>query len=170
MNSFDDKVLDEIKNFNLPNFSEIPNVGLFLEQVTKYIGEYLNPLDESVTLTGSMISNYVKKDIIKNPVKKQYAREEIAYLFFIAIAKSVLSLEDITVLLNIQKEKCQVEEAYDIFKSEFKNTLNEVFGIKQKFPTPTLKSSTETILLSKTIITVCHKIYLDKYLKSLKSQ
>lgn len=170
MNSFDETVIDEIKNFNLPSFNEIPNVGLFLEQVTKYIGEYLNPLDESVTLTGSMISNYVKKDIIKNPVKKQYAREEIAYLFFIAIAKSVLSLDDVNVLLNIQREKCSVEEAYEIFRTEFKNTLCEVFGIKSKAPSLNLKSSTETILLSKTIITVCHKIYLDKYFKSLKSK
>ena len=62
------------RNFRLPRYEEIPNVGLYLEQTTKYIAEYLNPIQEG-TLTASMISNYVKKHLIASPVKKQYSRE-----------------------------------------------------------------------------------------------
>ena len=48
-----------IADFHLPRYNEIPNVGLYLEQATKYVCEYLEPLGE-YTLPPSMISNYVK--------------------------------------------------------------------------------------------------------------
>ena len=68
-----------IRDFRLPRYSEIPNVGLYLEQVTKYICEYLAPIQDNA-ITGSMISNYVKKGLVSSPVKKLYNREQIAYL------------------------------------------------------------------------------------------
>ena len=57
------------EKFRLPRYNEIPNVGLYLDQVTKYIDDYLSPIAPS--LTSSMISNYVKKKIIENPIKKK---------------------------------------------------------------------------------------------------
>ena len=36
-----------IRDFRLPRYQEIPNVGLYLEQASKYIGEYLSPLGDS---------------------------------------------------------------------------------------------------------------------------
>ena len=98
------QIAQSIQDFQLPLYTEIPNVGLFLEQTTKFVSEYFETMP-GITITSSMISNYVKKGIIKNPVKKQYARDEIAYLFFIAISKSVLSLENIQELLLIQALK-----------------------------------------------------------------
>ena len=82
------QVAEVFRDFRLPRYHEIPNVGLYLEQITKYICESLAPLQENV-LTSSMISNYVKKNLISNPVKKLYSRDQIAYLIFIAIAKTV---------------------------------------------------------------------------------
>ena len=64
------QVRSTVENFRPPRYNEIPNVGLYLEQATKYVCEYLEPLGE-YTLTPSMISNYVKKGLIANPVKKQ---------------------------------------------------------------------------------------------------
>ena len=95
-------LIESIKDFNLPEYNEIPNVGLYLEQTAKYINEYLKPIQDS-PITGSMISNYVKKGLVSNPIKKQYSREQIAYLFFISVAKSVISMDDIKLLLNLQK-------------------------------------------------------------------
>ena len=80
--------------YSLPAYDQIPNVGLYLEQVTKYLNEYLEPLG-CAPLTGSMIANYVKKGLVKNPVKKQYDREHIARLLVIAVSKTVLSLEEV---------------------------------------------------------------------------
>lgn len=103
----------------LPTYDQIPNVGLYLEQVTKYLNEYLEPLG-CAPLTGSMISNYVKKDLVKNPVKKQYGREHIARLLMIAVAKTVLSLEEIDQLLAGQPEG---EESYAGFCADFLGAL-----------------------------------------------
>ena len=88
------RICQSVAAFRLPRYTEIPNVGLYLEQAAKYIAEYLAPLGEAA-LTPSMISNYVKKGLIDSPVKKLYGRDQIAYLFFIAIAKSVLSLDGV---------------------------------------------------------------------------
>ena len=83
------RIANSVKDFRLPRYHEIPNVGLYLEQTTKYICECLAPLQENA-ITGTMISNYVKKGLIANPVKKLYNRDQIAYLIFIALAKNVL--------------------------------------------------------------------------------
>ena len=81
-----------VQDFRLPRYQEIPDVGLYLEQATKYICRYLSPILET-PLTASMISNYVKRGLLSSPVKKQYSRDQVAYLFFIAVAKNVLSLD-----------------------------------------------------------------------------
>ena len=89
-----DEIKASIENFRLPRYDEIPDVGLYLEQTTKYISELLSPL-EDISITRSMISNYIKQGLVSNPVKKQYSRDQIAYLIYIAIAKTVLSLDHI---------------------------------------------------------------------------
>ena len=64
------EIIQSIKDFKLPEYKEIPDTGLYLEQVTQYISEFMKPL-EDITITSSMISNYVKKKMIDNPVRKQ---------------------------------------------------------------------------------------------------
>ncbi|MBR6824839.1 MAG: DUF1836 domain-containing protein, partial [Firmicutes bacterium] len=91
---FKAQMAESVRNFRLPRYHEIPDVGLYLEQTTKYISQYLEPLPD-IELTNSMISNYVKKKLIASPVKKQYSRDQIAYLFFIAVGKSVLSINSL---------------------------------------------------------------------------
>lgn len=146
-----------IKDFSLPEYREIPDIGLFLEQTTKFVSEYLEPL-EGISITGSMISNYVKKKIIANPIKKQYYREQIADIIFIALVKSVLSLEEAEKLLEIQREGYDSQEAYEYFCQEFKQVLLYVFGVETKLP----KVSDENELLRKVVTAVAYKIYLNE--------
>jgi len=163
---------EEIKNlineFSLPRYNDIPNVGLYLEQVVKYISEYLEPLG-SFSLTASMVSNYVKKGLIGNPVKKQYDREQIAYLFFISIAKNVLSMEDLRLLFEMQRKVYTSKRAYDYFCNEFENVLQFVFGIKEQLDTIGTDSNDTKTILRNTIIAVAYKVYLDKYLVAIHS-
>ena len=97
-----DEIANSIRDFRLPRYEEIPNVGLYLEQTAKYINEFLEPLPESA-LTPSMISNYVKKHLIVSPLRKQYSREQIAYLIFIALAKNILSLDALDNFIHLQQ-------------------------------------------------------------------
>ena len=164
---------EEIKNlisdFSLPRYNDIPNVGLYLEQVVKYISEYLEPLG-SFSFTASMVSNYVKKGLIENPVKKQYDREQVAYLFYIAVAKNVLSMDDIRLLFEMQHKTYTPKRAYDYFCGEFENVLQFVFGIKEQLDTVGTDSNDTKTMLRNTIIAVAYKVYLDKYLAALHSE
>ena len=80
-----DHINASIETLHLPAYQEIPDVGLYLEQTAKYISDALAPIQDT-PITGSMISNYVKKGLISKPVRKQYNREQIAQLIFIAVA------------------------------------------------------------------------------------
>ena len=157
-----------MKDFRFPSYGEIPDVGLFLEQVAKYVSGFLEPLGGTISITGSMISNYVKKGLIANPVKKQYYREQIADIFFIATAKSVLSLENIQLLLQIQRSRYGTKDAYDYFCAEFQSVLCCEGGLSDSMNVPQQDTADEKIMLRNTIITTVHKIYLDKYFELLR--
>ena len=162
-----EKIAVSIRSFHLPAYEEIPDVGLFLEQVAKYIADILTPLQES-SLTSSMISNYVKKKLISNPVKKQYDREQIAYLIFIAVAKNVLSLENIQLLIRLQKESYTTRRAYEYFRREFENLLLWVFGLKETPEVVGVDHTEEKVMLRNTIMAAVHKIYLETYFAALR--
>ena len=78
-----DKIIEYVSNHKMPRYKEIPNVGLYLEQVVKYINEVLEPFH--LMITPSMLSNYVKKGYISRPINKQYTADQIAYLIFIFV-------------------------------------------------------------------------------------
>lgn len=156
-----EEAAEKIKDFHFPAYNEIPNVGLFLEQATKFVSEYLEPL-EGITITSSMISNYVKKKLIDNPIKKQYYRDQIVYMIFIAVAKSVLTLEEIEILINVRQRNYDTPAMYEYFCKEFETILFYVFGVNDSLeniePTP---PNEDRQLLQNTIITATSKIYLD---------
>ena len=155
-----------IADFRLPRYNEIPNVGLYLEQATKYIGEYLAPLGE-YSLTPSMISNYVKKGLIANPVKKQYGREQIAYLFFIAIAKSVLSLDALTGFIKLQQQTYTLPKAYDYFAEQFESLLRFTFEVTDTMEVVGEDNTDEKRLLYTCIVAAVQKVYLEKCLEAI---
>lgn len=154
-----------IENHRLPYYSEIPNVGLYLEQTSKYINEYLEPIMDTA-ITGSMISNYVKKKMLPNPVKKMYYREHIAQLIIIAVIKSVLSMDKIKLIMDMDSD-ITPEASYMRFSGEFEYALKNTFGIAAKHPAKTAENSRAN-LLGDIVNTAAHKIYIDKMIASLE--
>ena len=166
-NKLRDEMVNGIEDFKLPKYNEIPDVGLFLEQTTKYISGILAPLD-GITITSSMISNYVKRRLIANPIKKQYSREQIAYLIYIAIAKNVLSLEDIQLLIDMQKINYSNIDAYGYFCREFEDILALTFGLKDDSQQISVRNYEMKTVLRNTIVAAVHNIYLEKSVKILR--
>ena len=162
------RIAASINGFRLPAYQEIPDVGLYLEQTAKYISDYLSPLQDT-PVTGSMISNYVKKGLISNPVRKQYNREQIARLMFIAVAKMSMSMDDLYLMLTIQQQTYSSEIAYNYFCREFENVLACVFGRKSEMDVVGVDTTDEKIMLRNMIIAVAHKVYLDKLFSVLRS-
>ena len=164
-----DAIRASVQNFRLPDYADIPDIGLYLDQTGTYVAERLSPL-QSFSITPSMISNYVKMGLIDKPVKKLYHRDQIAYLLFIAAAKSVLSLEDIQLLIDLQKKTYTPAVAYQYYCMEFKNILFYIFGLKDTIEEVGVDSSDEKTMLRNTIIAVAHKVYLDKYFRALQGK
>lgn len=160
---------DAVRDFRLPRYQEIPDVGLYLEQTTKYIAGYLSLLQEGC-ITSSMISNYVKKGLIDSPVKKQYSRDQIAYLFFIAVAKNVLSLDALTDFIHLQQQTYPLRKAYDYFCEELENLLQFTFELKDTMDVVGEESSDEKRLLFSCVAAVVQMVYLEKCLNILAAR
>ncbi len=161
-----DKILNSeiaksLESMRLPSYEDLPDIGLYLEQTVRFLSDCLSPIP-GVTITSSMVGNYVKKGLIESPQKKCYSRDQLAYLLFIAIAKNVLSLEDVELLINIQKRSYDNHTAYEYFVREFENVMEYVFGKSTELKKVGVEQSDEKTMLRNTIIAVSYKIYLDK--------
>ena len=158
-----------IEDFKLPRYVEIPDVGLYLDQTVKFINRSLTPLGLA-PVTASMVSNYVKKGYITNPVRKQYDREQVAHLMFISVAKNIISMEYIHRLFVLQKQMYPAQVAYDYFCTELENMLMFTFGLKNE---PEYIGVTQTELkqmLKSVIIAIAHIIYLNNRLEALPEE
>lgn len=162
------QLAEGIKDFRMPRYQYLPNEGLYLEQTTQYINSFLAPLG-CIELTSSMISNYVKKGVIAPPIKKLYYAEQIAYLFYIAIAKNVLSMEHIVQLREMQEKSYPKEVAYNYLCEEFENVLFYVFGLKDNLEDIGYTQSDEKVLFREVIIAASNSIHLTNCFNALKN-
>ena len=163
------KMTETIRSFHLPRYVELPNVGLYLEQTTEYINGLLKP-QGCMEITGSMISNYVKKGLIANPIKKQYYADQIAHLIVVTILKHVLSLENINALFVRQQGIYTNEIAYNYFCMELENLIYFQFGLKDSVDAIGRTFSLEKQMLRSAIIAVSHIIYLNNCFEALAEQ
>lgn len=159
-----------VRDFDLPPYEQIPDIGLYLEQTVKYVNACFAGFPD-MQLTASMVSNYVKKGLISNPVKKLYRREQIAHLIFIAAAKLHTSIDNLSLMLLLQLSTYPTEVAYEYFRAELRNMLEYVFGLKEL---PELVGSMEMteqkIMLRNAITAIAHKLYTELYLAELRKE
>lgn len=155
-----------VRNFHLPSYSEIPDVGLYLEQTVKYVNSFLAPFP-GIELTHSMVSNYVKKGILPNAVRKLYGREQIASLIYIAVVKVSLSMENIRLMFRLQRATYAIDVAYEYFRLELENVLAYVFGLKDELENIGEHNTEQKFMLCKAIITAAHKLYLEQYFSAI---
>ena len=137
-------MIEAIEGFRLPRYTQIPDVGLYLEQVVRYVNTHLAPLGEP-ELTSSMVSNYVKQGLISSPIKKSYTAEHLARLLFIAVVKPIVPLEGLRMMFSIQGDNYTLPTAYDYFCDEFENMLGAAFGLAPaRDPTQRIFSATRS--------------------------
>src|SRR5690606_33261102 len=94
------KWISNIDNIKLPQWDELPNMGLYSEQVLTYVNEHLGSIfldtdHEDYEITSSMINNYVKHKIMLPPLKKKYYNAHIAFILTITVLKQVGNLTDV---------------------------------------------------------------------------
>ena len=83
--------------------SEIPNIDLYMDQVTSFMNDHLQNsrrFEDDKILTKTMINNYAKNKLLPPPIKKRYSKEHLFVLVFIYYMKGFFSLSDIQTILN----------------------------------------------------------------------
>ena len=96
-------LLDAVDRVDLIDPSELPDISLYMDQVTTYMDEHLKHSrrhDEDKILTKTMINNYAKNRLLPPPEKKKYAREHLMLLILIYYFKGTLSLQDIQTVME----------------------------------------------------------------------
>ena len=73
--------------YRLPAWEQIPDLGLYMEQVVLLLRQYLDylppELKQPEPITAAAINNYVRTRLLPEPRKKRYYRVHIAYLIMI---------------------------------------------------------------------------------------
>lgn len=159
-----EQVKQALHHFRLPKYDEITDVGLYLDQTTRYINEYMFPLSEDMAITSSMIANYVKTHLIPSPVHKHYSRDQIAALICITMIKTIMSMENIYILMHMNDYGINMAEAYELFRSELDRALCYVFGVSESMSAESplqAKTSDFQLMIRNMTIAIAHKIYLD---------
>ena len=163
------QLAEPVRSFHLPRLEEIPDVGLYLEQVTRYVNQAVSGCGIT-PVTASMVSNYVKQKIIPGPKKKAYSAESIAYLLFVICMKNVATMDDIRMLIGIQQKTYALSAAYTYFCDEFENLLQYVFGLGEQPAAVGGMETDEKRLLRTALLSVTYKLYLDACLRTLRTQ
>lgn len=85
------------------SISEIPDIDLYMDQVTTFIDNKLGYQKRTLKdkiLTKTMINNYTKSKILLPSKNKKYNRQHIILLIFIYYLKQVISINDINTLFS----------------------------------------------------------------------
>lgn len=108
-----------LERYRLPSWEEIPDIGLYMEQVVlvlKHYLDYLPPeLKEEQFITAATINNYVRNKVMPMPVKKRYYRTHLAYLIMICSLKQGLSISLIQKLIPNNLPEEELRRVYDAY-------------------------------------------------------
>ena len=124
-------ILDEFNKIDYVKPEDIPNIDLYMDQVTTFMDSQLATSkrhEDDKILTKTMINNYAKNDLLPPPEKKKYSKEHVLMLIFIYYFKNILSINDIQTLLTPITQK--------YFKSMTEKDMtyiyNEVFSMEKE--------------------------------------
>ena len=111
-----EKYLDD---YRLPAWEEIPDIGLYMDQVVTLLTGYLDymppELKEEQVITPAAINNYVRKKIMPEPVKKKYYRSHIAYLVMVCTLKQSLSIPTLKTMIPTGLSEEELKRVYSAY-------------------------------------------------------
>ncbi|MEG1524630.1 MAG: DUF1836 domain-containing protein [Clostridia bacterium] len=107
-----------LTEFNLPTWDELPQIGLYMDQVIILLNEYLSYFvyegNDEKLITATMVNNYVKIKLLPAPIKKKYGRAHLACLIMICTFKQTLSMAVVKKMLPNGDEEA-IKRDYDQF-------------------------------------------------------
>ena len=137
--------------FSYPEWDEIPNIDLYLDQVLLYVNKVCSPISlaKEKGLTASMVNNYVKHGYLTKPEKKKYQRQQIARLIAITTLKAVFSIQEIAQTLNTLQSQASSDQLYDAFVDYMNQGIDPA--------NPIIQSSCQTVKLYHQTLALIHR-------------
>ena len=114
-----------LEAFDLPDWDELPQLDLYMDQVILLLKRYLAPLGrsgEEKAITASIINNYVRMKVMPPPVKKRYSRAHLAYLIIICVLKQSLSISCIQRMLPANQGEEAARALYADFVRQYRSS------------------------------------------------
>ena len=159
-------IIGKLKKIDYINPEDIPNIDLYMDQVTTFMDEHLaacKRLDDDKILTKTMINNYTKNDFLPPPVKKKYSKEHMYLLIFIYYFKNVLSINDTQKIFRPLTDMFYDKKSRDISLEEIYRVIFEMERIQTENLFPDVKDEDEADFLSRFAF-IC-LLSFDAYLK-----
>lgn len=166
-----------LTNYRLPEWENIPDIGLYMEQVILLLKSYLDylppELKEEQFITAVAINNYVRRRIVPEPVRKKYYRVHIAYLIIICSLKQSLSLSTLQKIIPIDLSEEKLRGFYQAYANRHK--LAAQYFVKQvreaaagildyDLNSDLTTSSTEDLITSSAVISGFARLLSEKLL------
>ena len=108
-----------LHDYRLPKWEEIPDFGLYMEQVLSLLRQYLDylppELKDEQFITAATINNYVRNRFMPEPNRKKYYRIHIAYLIMICTLKQTLSIATLHSMIPVGLSEQEVREIYSAY-------------------------------------------------------
>ncbi len=110
-----------LNEYELPDWDNIPSIGLYMEQVIALLKQYLDYLPPDIKeeqfITAATINNYVRMNIIPEPIKKKYYRIHIAYLIIVLTMKKGIAISLIQKLVPADMSEDEIRIFYEKYSS-----------------------------------------------------
>jgi len=175
-------LINDLKNVKYIMPEDIPNIDLYMDQVTTFMDEHLKSskrYSEDKLLTKTMINNYTKNELLPPPIKKKYTKEHMFLLIFIYYFKNILSISDIQSIFDPLtkrfyggKSDIGLEEIYEeVYRLEKEQTdaltkdmIRKMAKAKESFADVADEEDRDFLRLFAFICILCFDVYMRKHL------
>lgn len=175
-------LIDSLKDVKYIMPDDIPNIDLYMDQVTTFMDEHLNSskrYSDDKLLTKTMINNYTKNQLLPPPIKKKYTSEHIFMLIFIYYFKNILSISDIQNIFNPLSERyygkgsdINLKDIYaEIFRLQneqrdtlTKDMIRKMTKAKESFAEIEGKEDRDFLTTFSFISMLCFDVYMRKHM------
>lgn len=137
-----EKQLEEWMKLDYVLPEDLPNIELYMDQVTTFLEEQLKNtkrFEEDKIFTKTMINNYTKNHLLPPSNKKKYSRNHMILLIYIYYLKNFLSISDIKNLLDPLNEHFEDNDS----KSSFYKIYDKIFHLEHNHNSSIKDSITE---------------------------
>ena len=114
-NEYIESIIAKMHTINYVQPGEVPNIELYMDQVTKFMDEHLES------------SKRFSDDLLPSPEKKKYTKDHMYMLLFIYYLKNILSISDTKAILKPLTENFFTKDG----QIDFETIYNGIFKIEK---------------------------------------